>query len=67
MYHKKIYIYKYENTTAGHGYREKKKNKTKEKTILEERGPCVSNQCYGASLGVLRPASLYKYEEKIKL
>ena len=29
MYHKKIYIYKYENTTAGHVYREKKKNKRK--------------------------------------
>ena len=63
MYHKKIYIYKYENTTAGHVYREKKK--TKEKTILEERGPCVSNQCYEAAClrGVLRPASLYKYEK----
>ena len=29
MYHKKIYIYKYENTTAGHVYREKKKKQKK--------------------------------------
>ena len=30
-------------------------------------GPCSPNQCYGAAFGVLRPATVYKYEKKNEL
>ena len=66
MYHKKIYIYKYENTTAGHVYRKKKKQKKKQFWRKGDRVSPTSAMKLHAC-GVLRPASLYKYEKKIKL
>jgi len=60
--YQKIYIY---IKIREHHSRTRKNRK--KLPILEKRGPCTSNQCYGAAFGVLKPASLSKYEKKIKL
>ena len=36
---------------------------TPKNQFWQKWGPCTPNQCYGAAIGVLRPASLYNYEK----
>ena len=58
MYHKNIWI-----KIQEHDSRTRKP--WKKLPILEKPGPCASNHCYGGAFGVLRPASLCKFEKKI--